>query len=734
MRGKISLWITVVLALSVPLWAQGFYQVVQGPVKEAVEPLLGTQSATDFYGYQAGQFQTSCPLAELHTTVIFLYRDPNGDLYLFLINDKPQEGSGGTAEFSFRVEGDASGGSFVVQDDPPNIDRNDIYDLQGGRLHWVWGSPRNDGMVFGPLGGEFKITLTPVSLVGINKIVFLSGSISSPQRIELNTTDPIEITGTRNMPPVASFTVSPQKPRVRQKVTFDASASHDPDGKIVEYRWDFDGDGVVDQTTQDPVVTHVYTEGKLYRPVLTVVDDKGATASTSISLNVSPITLIATRSISATTVLPGYTFRVTVRIHVDQDMAGVGLDEDLPVGWEVTPIENGGAIFKRPTTQWVFMDVLRAGTDRVITYDVKVPEAELLKGIRLPQRFCIQGTVQSQVPKVQVTVGGESCVIVNDCLPLKEAIAHLVPASAPGEKDRVDLRLPETITDQQLRRAGELWKMDQPVVDTCGETLDPISLKEIAAYAISCTPIDRPLPEVPKAHVTAKRTIIAPIPCQGVVLGFQDSAGNPIGNKFTVKVEITTDKDVIGVGLDENLPTGWKVTPLQNDGFIYKPSKVQWVYLGTLHAGEKKTIIYEVEVPPTIPVEPPPPDGCGVYEAEQVVGVVDTGLPCMEDIPVQGDSRVELTKCLDVIVAISRWDVERDTIDLSLSDLITLPQVQRAIAFWLNDEEVPRTCGGKVDYETLKKIIAMWLTDTPICEPLPPVMPERCADCGGQDH
>ena len=724
MRRKISLLLLAILAPNL-LWAQGYFEVTQGGLTRGVQPLVGTQDAAAFYAYQGFfEFSSTNPLAADETMVLFLYRDPAGELYLFLIYDATTSTTGGSAELS--IQGIPAVAEVLVQDDPADVDQNDTYDVAAGRFTWVWGPGRTDGMVLGPLGPEFQLDITPVALTGITSVAFLSGDIAAPERIELNTVDTITVVGSPNQRPVASFIVSPAEPRIRQEVKFDASDSHDPDGRIVEYRWDFDGDGTVDLTTTEPEAGHVYEESGTYNPVLTVVDDAGAAASYTGTIYVSPVTLVATRSISAMTVLPGYTFRVTVRIHADQDMVGVGLDEDLPVGWEVTPVENGGAIFKRATTQWVFMDMLRAGTERVITYDVKVPDADVLKAIRLPQRFCIQGTVQAKVPEVEAPVGGESCVMVNDCLPVLEAIAHLVPAQAPGQADKIDLRLPETITEQQLRRAAELWAMDQPVVDTCGETVDQATLKLITAYAVSCTPIDRPLPEMPKANVTVTRTILAPIPCQGVVLGFYDSAGNPIGNTFTVKVEVTTDADVIAVGIDEDLPIGWKVTPLDNGGFVYKPSKIQWTYLGLLQAGETRTIVYEVEVPPTLPVEPPPPDGCGIYHAEHIAGVADTGLPCIEDIPIGGDNRVELTKCLNVIVAISRWDVERDTVDLSLSDLITLPQVQRAVAFWLEEEEVPYTCGAKIDFETLKEIIARWLTDTPICEPLPPVAPGEC--------
>ena len=721
---KISLWALAVLLAALPLSAQGYFTVTQGSVQAVVEPLAGTQTAEEFYGYDGTQFRTTNPLAEAHTIVMFLYRDPSGQLYLFIINDAGEPGAGGSVQFA--IEGVPPGADFILQDDPANMDPNDVYDIVGGRVAWVWGDPRTDGGVLGPLGTDFAITLTPGVITGIQRIVFKYGDPGSPQSMELNLFDPIVIQGTTNQPPTASLSISPAEPRARQEVTFDASASYDPDGQIVEYRWDFDGDGVVDLTTTDPTVRFTYSSGGSYNVRLTLVDDMGATTTYTYPLYVSAITVVATRSISTMTALPGYTFRVTVRIHTDQDLVGAGLEEDIPVGWEITPVENGGAVFKRPTTQWVFLDTIRAGTDRVITYDLTVPKSELLASIRLPQQFCIKGVFQAKVPDIVVEVGGESCVIVDDCLPVKEAIAHLIPASAPGEEDKIDLRLSEAVTAAQLTRAGELWRTERPVVGTCGERIDLETLKLITAYAKACVPVDQPLPDMPTPNVSAYRTILAPIPCEGVVLGFYDPNGQPLGNKFTVKVEITTDRDVFGVGLDEDLPVGWRVTAIENDGFIYKASSNEWALTDTLRAGETRTIIYEVEVPPNTTVEATPPDGCRVLSSEMVVGRVDTGHPCVE-VEVAGQNRVDLTDCLSVIVAISRWDVARDTIDLSLSDRITFQQVQRAIAFWLEDEVVPRTCGnGKVTFELMKEIIARWLSDTPICEPLPGATPDIC--------
>ncbi|MGQ9587409.1 MAG: PKD domain-containing protein [Thermoplasmata archaeon] len=60
-------------------------------------------------------------------------------------------------------------------------------------------------------------------------------------------------------------------------VVFNASASSDPDGEIVNYFWTF-GD---DAGGEGKVVTHVYPENGTYETELTVTDDKGGKNKTS---------------------------------------------------------------------------------------------------------------------------------------------------------------------------------------------------------------------------------------------------------------------------------------------------------------------------------------------------------------------------------------------------------------------------------------------------------------------
>jgi uncharacterized delta-60 repeat protein len=84
-------------------------------------------------------------------------------------------------------------------------------------------------------------------------------------------------------PPIASFAFSPSSPSAGQAVSFDGSASSDPDGRIVSYRWDF-GDGSTGAAAQNVYVAgaapqHVYAASGSYPVTLAVTDDTGNTAS-----------------------------------------------------------------------------------------------------------------------------------------------------------------------------------------------------------------------------------------------------------------------------------------------------------------------------------------------------------------------------------------------------------------------------------------------------------------------
>jgi PKD repeat protein len=81
-----------------------------------------------------------------------------------------------------------------------------------------------------------------------------------------------------NKPPVAAFRFVPETPKINERVCFDARESRDPDGKIVQYAWDFDGDGTFDESVTEPQICRVFESVGNFNVTLRVTDEDGATA------------------------------------------------------------------------------------------------------------------------------------------------------------------------------------------------------------------------------------------------------------------------------------------------------------------------------------------------------------------------------------------------------------------------------------------------------------------------
>jgi uncharacterized protein (TIGR03382 family) len=92
------------------------------------------------------------------------------------------------------------------------------------------------------------------------------------------------ITSPSNDPPVAD--AGPDRSaKIDQTITFDAIASHDPDGEIVGWNWDF-GDSA---TAAGQTVTHSYAAEGTYLVILTVTDDDGALGQDSVLVTVGKV-------------------------------------------------------------------------------------------------------------------------------------------------------------------------------------------------------------------------------------------------------------------------------------------------------------------------------------------------------------------------------------------------------------------------------------------------------------
>ena len=113
----------------------------------------------------------------------------------------------------------------------------------------------------------------------------------------------------------------------------------------------------------------------------------------------------ATRDISDQTVEAGSTFTVTLTLTANEDIQAPTLDENLPAGWTVTEVDNGGATYKPSTNEWVWSAAMPSGETKTVIYDVTV------LADATPQDYDITG--QASAYEVSpVAIGGESTVTV----------------------------------------------------------------------------------------------------------------------------------------------------------------------------------------------------------------------------------------------------------------------------------------------------------------------------------
>jgi PKD repeat protein len=302
------------------------------------------------------------------------------------------------------------------------------------------------------------------------------------ERVTFEITPPTLKVKEPNRPPKADFEFSPPQPRAVDTVYFK-DLSTDPDGEIVSWSWDF-GDGT---TSKEQNPTHRYGIDGTFVVKLTVTDNEGDTNTTTKEITVFTEKVTVSRSINTflptDVTLASQTFQVVVEITANKDLYGLGLDENLPEGWVITTIDNVGAVFREDKAQWVFLEVIPAGTSKRIIYEVTVPEGQPI-GV-----YTIKGAVSSASPAFELTVAGEGEIEIAEALPVRWVISRW-----DVEKDEINLKLPNKISFDQIQLAVAWWLEGKTVPYTKEKIIDFKMIQELVAYWLTDTPVDKPLP------------------------------------------------------------------------------------------------------------------------------------------------------------------------------------------------------------------------------------------------
>ena len=107
-------------------------------------------------------------------------------------------------------------------------------------------------------------------------------------------------TGVCRTTPTAALALSTASASTGQSVILDAGGSADPDGQLTRFDWDFDGNGVIDQTTTTASTVTAYATAGTFAPKVRVVDDEGDAAEATSAITV---TAAARRPVAPTVAL-----------------------------------------------------------------------------------------------------------------------------------------------------------------------------------------------------------------------------------------------------------------------------------------------------------------------------------------------------------------------------------------------------------------------------------------------
>jgi outer membrane protein assembly factor BamB len=147
------------------------------------------------------------------------------------------------------------------------------------RNAWEWYGPFNAGKV---LAIDSSRYLSPGGLFTA-AVVAAGHNSATVDALSIRTINP------QNQPPVAALNADVLSGDAPLTVHLDAGDSSDPDGQIVEYAWDFDGDGWYDSISDQAGGARVFATPGVYTVRVRVTDDQFARDTAEVEINVTAV-------------------------------------------------------------------------------------------------------------------------------------------------------------------------------------------------------------------------------------------------------------------------------------------------------------------------------------------------------------------------------------------------------------------------------------------------------------
>jgi YD repeat-containing protein len=224
----------------------------------------------------------------------------------------------------------------VLTGEPVTFDASGSRDPDGSISRYEWDLDGNGTL-------ETDTGRNPI----VTRVYPTSGSVRVKLRVTDNSGTPAEATATLSVddrPPVAFFTASPNPSIAGQRVDFDASSSSDPDGKIVKFEWDLNGNGSFETDTGAVAKTgRTYDTGRVITVTLRVTDDAGNSQTHALTVTVQGSAPTASFSASPSPALTGQLVTFT-STSTDPDGAIAKYEWDLDGDGEFDPVQTASQV------------------------------------------------------------------------------------------------------------------------------------------------------------------------------------------------------------------------------------------------------------------------------------------------------------------------------------------------------------------------------------------------------
>lgn len=302
-----------------------------------------------------------------------------------------------------------------------------------------------------------------------------------------------------NSPPIAGFIIrDPEtlteliQPHLGVPVMLDASMAYDLDGIIDLYKWDIDGDGIIDLETTSSDIEHAFQEPGEIKLTLTIVDDEGRTDVHTETVDILP-SVLAVRSVETCmpndVTIPARVVQVSIVISVNTLLHGLSVSETVPVGWTFAEVDSDGATLRQngQTMEWLFLEkFLDDGINvkREIKYTLTSPATITDE----PVQAHISGIVGSSSPRVMLTISGDDRITIVETLPVPVIISRW-----NTEEGKFDPCLQGLIAFDQIQYAVSLWLSREQVPLSGGATIDLAMMQDLIAYWLSGRSVHDPL-------------------------------------------------------------------------------------------------------------------------------------------------------------------------------------------------------------------------------------------------